>query len=150
MELARPIFFEQIPLKILHPLHCLESKTVNLMTLPQDAGERQDLKHLRLSIAILRQYLTELTVNRYKLFLVELGLPLIQECDDFIKFGRLTEKHLLHLLEVLSQRFHSVLWRRDSQRALGRFAILRPRGFEKQTFVLGDSLQQVQFDACCF
>ncbi len=63
MELARPISFEQIPLKILHPLHCLESKTVNLMTLPQDAGKRQDLKHLRLSIAILRQYLTELTVK---------------------------------------------------------------------------------------
>jgi hypothetical protein len=34
MELARPISFEQIPLKILHPMHCVESKTVNLMTLP--------------------------------------------------------------------------------------------------------------------
>jgi hypothetical protein len=63
MELARPISFEQIPLKVLHPLHCVESKTVNLMTLPQDAGERQDLKHLRLSIAILRRYLAELTLK---------------------------------------------------------------------------------------
>jgi hypothetical protein len=63
MELARPITFEQIPLKVLHPLHCVESKTVNLMTLPQDAGQRQDLKHLRLSIAILRQHLTNLTLK---------------------------------------------------------------------------------------
>src|SRR5690348_16672188 len=56
VELARPFSFEQIPLKVLHPLHCLESKTVNLMTLPQEAGKRQDLKHLRLSIAILHQH----------------------------------------------------------------------------------------------
>jgi hypothetical protein len=35
MELARPISFEHIQLKVLHPLHCVESKTVNLMTLPQ-------------------------------------------------------------------------------------------------------------------
>lgn len=63
VELARPISFENILLKILHPLHCVESKTVNLMTLPQDAGERQDLKHLRLSLAIFRQYLTELTLK---------------------------------------------------------------------------------------
>jgi hypothetical protein len=63
MELARPIRFEHIPLKILHPLHCVESKTVNLITLPQDAGERQDLKHLQLSIAIFRQYLIDLTLQ---------------------------------------------------------------------------------------
>jgi len=63
VELARPISFEQMSLKVLHPLHCLESKTVNLMTLPQEAGERQDLKHLHLSIAILRQHLTDLTLK---------------------------------------------------------------------------------------
>lgn len=63
LELARPIRFEHIPLKILHPLHCVESKTVNLMTLPQNAAERQDLKHLRLSIAIFAQYLTDLTLK---------------------------------------------------------------------------------------
>jgi hypothetical protein len=63
-ELARSITFEdEITLKVLHPIHCVESKTVNLMTMPQDAGERQDLKHLRLSIAILRQYLIELTLR---------------------------------------------------------------------------------------
>ncbi|HWD19990.1 MAG TPA: hypothetical protein VHB20_12000, partial [Verrucomicrobiae bacterium] len=56
-------FEQEIDLKLLHPLHCVESKTVNLMTLPQNAGDRQDLKHLRLSIAILRQYLTELTMK---------------------------------------------------------------------------------------
>lgn len=63
VELARPFSFEQIPLKVLHPLHCLESKTVNLMTLPQEAGKRQDLKHLRLSIAILHQHLANLTLK---------------------------------------------------------------------------------------
>jgi hypothetical protein len=61
-ELARDITFESIPLKVLHPLHCLESKTVNLATLPQKAGERQDLKHLRLSLAILREYLRSLSL----------------------------------------------------------------------------------------
>jgi len=40
----------------------VESKTVNLATIPQDSGERQDLKHLRLSIAILREYLKALTL----------------------------------------------------------------------------------------
>jgi hypothetical protein len=49
-ELAPVIFFENISLKVLHPLHCVESKTVNLATLPQNTGERQDLKHLRLSM----------------------------------------------------------------------------------------------------
>lgn len=63
MELARPISFDNIPLKVLHPLHCIESKTVNLLTLSQDSGDRQDLKHLRLAIVIFRQYLTELTLK---------------------------------------------------------------------------------------
>ncbi len=61
-ELARPITFENIALRVLHPLHCVESKTVNLATMPQNSGERQDLKHLRLSIAVLREYLRELTL----------------------------------------------------------------------------------------
>jgi hypothetical protein len=62
-ELALSITFETIPLKVLHPLHCVESKTVNLATLSQDAGGRQDLKHLRLSIASLRQHLIKLTLD---------------------------------------------------------------------------------------
>ena len=63
IELARIITFETVPLKVLHPLHCVESKTVNLATLSQDAGDRQDLKHLRLSIASLRQHLIKLTLD---------------------------------------------------------------------------------------
>jgi hypothetical protein len=62
-ELARDLTFESIPLKVLHPLHCVESKTVNLATMPQEAGERQDLKHLRLSIAVLHEYLNGLTLG---------------------------------------------------------------------------------------
>jgi hypothetical protein len=50
-------------LKVLHPLHCLESKTVNLATLLQNTGERQDLKHLRLSLGILREYLRGLSLS---------------------------------------------------------------------------------------
>jgi hypothetical protein len=61
-ELARDLTFENIPLKVLHPLHCVESKTINLATIPQGTGERQDLKHLRLSIAILHEYLKSLTL----------------------------------------------------------------------------------------
>jgi hypothetical protein len=62
-ELARQLQFENLRLKVLHPLHCLESKAVNLATLPQAAGERQDLKHLRLSIAIVREYFVALTAG---------------------------------------------------------------------------------------
>lgn len=61
-ELARSFIFEGISLKVLHPLHCLESKTVNLMTLSQNDGDRQDLKHLRLALAIMKEYLGHLTV----------------------------------------------------------------------------------------
>jgi hypothetical protein len=59
--MSRPVTFEEVSLKILHPLHCIESKTVNLATLPQKDGDRQDLKHLRLSIAVFRRHLTKLT-----------------------------------------------------------------------------------------
>jgi hypothetical protein len=63
LEMARTIRFEDVQINILHPLHCVESKTVNLVTLSQDGGDRQDLKHLRLAIAILRQHFTKLTLD---------------------------------------------------------------------------------------
>lgn len=62
-ELARTITFETIPLQVLHPLHCVESKTVNLVTLSQDSGDRQDLKHLRLSLASLRSHIIKATLD---------------------------------------------------------------------------------------
>jgi hypothetical protein len=62
-ELAREVKFESLLLRVLHPLHCVESKVANLATLSQDAGNRQDLKHLRLSVAILHEYLGALTIN---------------------------------------------------------------------------------------
>jgi len=61
-EFARSFVFEKIPLKVLHPLHCMESKTVNLATMSQKDGDRQDLKHLRLSLAIIKEYLSNLTL----------------------------------------------------------------------------------------
>lgn len=57
------ILWEGIPLRILHPLLCVESKTYNLLTLPQDDAKepRQDHKHLLLSVANLREHLAKHT-----------------------------------------------------------------------------------------
>ncbi|MBI5385388.1 MAG: hypothetical protein HZA90_11970 [Verrucomicrobia bacterium] len=62
-ETAPTLAFRDVRLRVLHPVLCIESKTVNLATLPQDAGYRQDLKHLRLSIANAREFLAELTLE---------------------------------------------------------------------------------------
>jgi hypothetical protein len=62
-ETAPTLAFEDMRLRLLHPVLCIESKTVNLATLPQDSDYRQDLKHLRLSIANAREYLAELTLE---------------------------------------------------------------------------------------
>jgi len=62
-ETAPTLAFQNVRLRVLHPVLCIESKTVNLATLPQDCDYRQDLKHLRLSIANAREYLAELTVE---------------------------------------------------------------------------------------
>ncbi len=61
LETAPTLRYREIRLRVLHPVLCVESKTVNLATLPQEAGWRQDLKHLRLSLANAREYLAELT-----------------------------------------------------------------------------------------
>jgi hypothetical protein len=50
-----------LPLRVLHPVLCLESKTVSLITLDQSVEGRQDEKHLRLSIANCAEFLGELT-----------------------------------------------------------------------------------------
>lgn len=60
-ETAPLLTFEGTRLRVLHPVLCVESKTVNLATLPQHADSRQDLKHLRLSLANTCEYLAELT-----------------------------------------------------------------------------------------
>lgn len=51
--------WDGLPLHLLHPQLCVESKTLNLLQLPQDVpGEtRQDRKHLVLAIANLRRRL---------------------------------------------------------------------------------------------
>ena len=53
--------YGSIPLRVLHPVLCVESKTVNLITLDQSVEGRQDEKHLRLSIANCAEFLRELT-----------------------------------------------------------------------------------------
>lgn len=62
-ETAPTLTYHDVCLRLLHPVLCVESKTVNLATLPQDSGWRQDLKHLRLSLANTREYLAELTLQ---------------------------------------------------------------------------------------
>jgi hypothetical protein len=52
-----------VQLRVLHPILCIESKTVNLITLDQQVEGRQDEKHLLLAIANCREFLTELTRN---------------------------------------------------------------------------------------
>ena len=52
---------QNIRLRVLHPVLCLESKTVNLITLDQSIEGRQDEKHLRLAIANCAEFLRELT-----------------------------------------------------------------------------------------
>jgi len=50
-----------LPLRVLHPALCVESKTANLLTLDQTVAGRQDEKHLRLALANCREFLRELT-----------------------------------------------------------------------------------------
>jgi hypothetical protein len=49
---------EGLQLKVLNPLLCLEGKLKSLLNLPQ--ADRQDAKHCRLSILILREYLKDI------------------------------------------------------------------------------------------
>jgi len=70
------------PLRVLHPLHCLFGKTAALAQLPQ--GGRQDLKHLKLSVLFVKEYILEklgeprvclnITERMFALAMNELGL----------------------------------------------------------------------------
>jgi hypothetical protein len=64
LQTAVQLKFADIPLRVLHPVLCIESKTINLLTLDQQVAGRQDEKHLRLSIANCREFLASLTLNR--------------------------------------------------------------------------------------
>ena len=50
-----------ISIKILHPVHCVESKAANLANLPQ--AHRQDEKQLELSLLVLNEFLKEPTLE---------------------------------------------------------------------------------------
>ena len=50
-------------------------------------------------------YQYQLVGDGHKLFLIELRLPLVEERDDFVEFGRRAEEHLLHPRIVVAQRF---------------------------------------------
>ena len=82
------------------------------------------------------------------LLLIELGFPLLQERDDFIELRRFAEKHFPHVRVICAQHRHTVFRGRDSQCPFRSFAVLRPRGFEKQAFVLRHSFQQFKLAGC--
>ncbi len=64
LQTAVQLQYHDIALRVLHPVLCIESKTVNLLTLDQQVAGRQDEKHLRLSIANCREFLASLTASR--------------------------------------------------------------------------------------
>ncbi len=64
LQTAVQLRYHDIALRVLHPVLCIESKMVNLLTLDQHVAGRQDEKHLRLSIANYRDFLVSLTASR--------------------------------------------------------------------------------------
>jgi hypothetical protein len=62
-QTAKTLSWSGVDLRVLHPVLCVESKTVNLVRLPQDVEGRQDKKHLLLAIADTREFLAEQTRN---------------------------------------------------------------------------------------
>lgn len=49
-QTAKVIAWNELRLRVLHPILCVESKTVNLMRIQQEPEERQDKKHLLLAL----------------------------------------------------------------------------------------------------
>jgi hypothetical protein len=94
-ETAPTLTYRDLRLRVLHPVLCLESKTVNLATLPQDGECRQDLKHLRLSIANAREYLAEVTVQD-------------RDPAALIRWARRLRRDAGHQLGLLAARRHNI------------------------------------------
>ena len=62
-QTARQILWQELSLRLLHPILCVESKTINLMRIQQEPEERQDRKHLLLALANAREFLAAQTAN---------------------------------------------------------------------------------------
>jgi len=62
-QTARPVLWQGLTLRLLHPVLCVESKTINLMRIQQEPEERQDYKHLVLALANAREFLAEQTAR---------------------------------------------------------------------------------------
>lgn len=62
-QTARRVLWHGLTLRLLHPVLCVESKTINLMRIQQKPDERQDHKHLLLALANAREFLAEQTAN---------------------------------------------------------------------------------------
>lgn len=62
-QTACRVLWHGLTLRLLHPVLCVEGKTINLMRIQQEPDERQDHKHLVLALANAREFLTEQTAN---------------------------------------------------------------------------------------
>jgi len=62
-QTARRVLWQGLTLRLLHPLLCVESKTINLMRIQQEPEERQDHKHLLLALGNAREFLAEQSAN---------------------------------------------------------------------------------------
>jgi hypothetical protein len=62
-QTAKLVAWHDLQLRLLHPILCVESKTINLMRIQQEPEERQDKKHLMLALANAREFLAEQTAN---------------------------------------------------------------------------------------
>lgn len=62
-QTAKLITWRKLRLRVLHPILCVESKTINLLRIQQEPEERQDKKHLLLALANAREFLAEQMPN---------------------------------------------------------------------------------------
>ncbi len=122
------LVWEETAVRLLHPLLCVESKTQNLLRLPQDSPEapRQDKKHLVLSIANLREHLLQRSTPP----LAAQGLHIARRLVDFAyqEPGRnVLTRHQLDLLDGIPWP----AWRANAVAELREFAGREPE-FRKE------------------
>lgn len=116
---APRILWDGLQLPMLSPLLCVESKTHNLLTLPQELSRepRQDKKHLLLSVANLRQHLTKNTTDAPEPALLQTAERLIDLAIH--QPGReVKRQHSIELLDGLPWE----VWRKCERHALCELA----------------------------
>ncbi len=118
------IVWEDTPLRLIHPLLCVESKTHNLIRLPQDNPEepRQDRKHLLLALGNLREHL----LRRSTPVLAAQSLHTVRRLVDFAYQQPGREVLTQHGIDVLE----SVPWKDWREGSVPEFKELAEREAE--------------------